>query len=786
MSAVGRVARGAVRRRRLQTAVIAVVVGVSTTMSVVALGLIAASTGPFDQAYARQRGAHLIASYDAGTVPVAALARTADRPGVEATAGPFDQAGVEFTEVGRPGPGFSLAVVGRADPGGPVDRVNVWSGRWPTAPGEIVINQSPAETRPTSGNGPGFDPTGLGTRLGVPGGPTLTVVGLAFSVSRSADAWVTPGQMTSLHPNTRQVLYRFTQAATGAQVDRGQATVTAGLPPSALLGFQSYLTTRASAVSETSTFVPFLVAFGVLGLAVAVLIVANVISGAVVSGVRHIGMLKALGFTPTQVMSVYLAMVSIPAVIGCGLGVVTGNLLAEPLLTNSFKGFGPGSIGVAGWVNVVVLLGMPTVVLLSALAPSLTARRLSAAEAISAGSSPRTGRALRIQRRLSGTRLPRAVGLGLGLPFARPARSLMTLAAVVLGISSVTLAVGLGQTVVNAQDAEQRVEAAFPIEVHTDSGSPVPGTTSNEGTRPGPADTAADVALLRSLPGTAQVSATTELDVRQIGGTGLRVRFARTDDPAPHYQVLQGHWPNAAGQVAVSQRFLLEHGLTVGDRFGLERDGHRTQVQITAKTLISTSAVIFADWSTLDRLAPGTTADLYRVKLTPGTDEQAYLQAVESASDHFQAGTLEGVDAAVVLIFATVTMLTLMLAALAALGVFNTVVLNTRERRRDLGMLKSIGMTPNQVVLMVVTSMSALGAVGGLIGIPLGVLGLHVVVPAMADAAQIVITASMLRVYSLPLLALLALAGIAIAALGALVPARAASRITVAEALRNE
>jgi putative ABC transport system permease protein len=249
--------------------------------------------------------------------------------------------------------------------------------------------------------------------------------------------------------------------------------------------------------------------------------------------------------------------------------------------------------------------------------------------------------------------------------------------------------------------------------------------------------------------------------------------------------VLQGHWPDAAGQIGVSQRFLLEHGLAVGDRVTLEKDGHRAPMQIVAKVLISTSQVIFADWSALDTLAPGARPDIYNIKLDPGTDRSAYLRTLESV-DGFMVGTAGGADAAVILILATVTLLTLMLAAIAALGVFNTVVLNTQERRRDLGLLKSIGMTPRQVVVMVVTSMSALGAVGALIGIPLGILGLHAVVPAMADAAQIVITDAMLRVYHLPLLALLALAGVAIAALGAFLPARAAARITVAEALRNE
>jgi putative ABC transport system permease protein len=127
-----------------------------------------------------------------------------------------------------------------------------------------------------------------------------------------------------------------------------------------------------------------------------------------------------------------------------------------------------------------------------------------------------------------------------------------------------------------------------------------------------------------------------------------------------------------------------------------------------------------------------------------------------------------------------------MLAAVAALGVFNTVVLNARERRRDVGMLKSIGMTPGQVTAMMVTSMAVLGALSGLLGIPLGMLAHRVVLPIMAHAAQVRFPRSVLDVYHPPLLVLLALAGIGIAALGAFVPARSAARATIAEVLHNE
>jgi ABC-type antimicrobial peptide transport system permease subunit len=74
------------------------------------------------------------------------------------------------------------------------------------------------------------------------------------------------------------------------------------------------------------------------------------------------------------------------------------------------------------------------------------------------------------------------------------------------------------------------------------------------------------------------------------------------------------------------------------------------------------------------------------------------------------ASTVDGPNAAAVTVVSFSTVFTLLLTVVAALGVFNAVLLTTRERRRDLGMLKSIGMTPRQVVTMTVTSVATLGA----------------------------------------------------------------------------
>jgi putative ABC transport system permease protein len=53
-------------------------------------------------------------------------------------------------------------------------------------------------------------------------------------------------------------------------------------------------------------------------------------------------------------------------------------------------------------------------------------------------------------------------------------------------------------------------------------------------------------------------------------------------------------------------------------------------------------------------------------------------------------------------------------------GVFNTVLLETRQRAREMAVLKAIGMAPRQVVALVVASVVPIGIVAGLLGVPIG------------------------------------------------------------------
>ncbi|MFF4395012.1 FtsX-like permease family protein [Streptomyces sp. NPDC001480] len=769
MRAVWKAARAAVRRRRLQTLMIWLVTLVSTGSIVVALGLVDAASAPFDRIFARQHGPHVVAEFDSGKVTAARLTDLARKSGAQAT-GPFPQATVEVSRSAADlGLGGEVAFVGRAGPGGAVDRVDLWAGRWPTRPGEMVLNRQSDWTAHD-----------LGKRFHVPSGPTLTIVGFAFDMSGTADVWVTPGQIAALHPKSTQMLYRFRDASSQSALRNGLARATEGLPKGALAGSRTYLSAKQRVGSNARAYAPYLLAFGVLGILVATLIVANVVGGAVVSGFRHIGILKALGFTPGQVLGVYLTMIFVPAVLGCALGTLVGNVLAKPFFRFVFTGPDAGmlhdQVGIAPWVNELALAGMPLVCVLAALGPSVRAQRLSAARAISAGSATRAGRALGIQRRLAGLRLPRAVSLGAGLPFARPARSALTLAAVVLGVATVTFATGLGTTMTRFGDAGK---GAFDVTVyagnyvHDKRVVPVHGDRELQ-------------SLLGSLPGAARVTARADEDAQLVGSTRKVWIEGRRGSDLPLDDVLvRGRWMHRPGEVVVSSAFLRRNGVSIGDRLRLRKSGHEEEVTVVGELLSENDWLVAGTWPTFTALDPDGEAFSYHVKLREGADGRAYARAAR-ALDKGLSTELTGPNTVARTIIGSATALTLMLSLVASLGVFNTAVLNTHDRRRDLGMLKSIGMTPGQVTAMTVTSMAVLGALGSLLGVPLGIAAYEVVIPRMAAGVDITLPSYMTDVWHAPVLALLALAGVLIAVMGSLVPARRAARLTVAEVLHNE
>ena len=383
MTAVLRVIRAAAKGHRLPNVVVALVVLASTATSVISIALLAAADAPFDHAFARAHGAHATVVIDGSMATLPAIAATAQRPDVTAAGGPYQQLTLALSADGISLP--DATIVGRDRPDGPVDQLTLEMGRWPRRAGEIAVGS-------TLG---GRHSVGQQLATGNPAAPTLTVVGLARSITQTADGWVTAAQAHALEPRiaTVQMLYRFRSASTDSAIHA--AIAAHGRRPGSegrtrrqapILGFDSACSARPPQRPRSSPLSPC------SGLVISALIVGNVVSGAVIAGYRRVGILKALGFTPTEVVMVFAGRALLPTLFGClvGAGIGTALGLAGPQPAGA--AYQVGSVGVPPWAIVGSVLGMLLIVASAAALPAMRAARLSAAQALSLGRTPRQGR----------------------------------------------------------------------------------------------------------------------------------------------------------------------------------------------------------------------------------------------------------------------------------------------------------------------------------------------------------------------------------------------------------
>ncbi|MFE0649527.1 ABC transporter permease [Streptomyces sp. NPDC059534] len=780
--ALGRVVRAGVGRRRTQTAVMVLTTLLSVAAAVLAVGLLVASSAPFDRAFARQNGAHLTVQFDGTAVTAGRLAGTAGVPGVAAAAGPFGVASVRLRADGAAPPGFEpppLTIVGRAAAGAPVDQVGLTAGRWVRAQGEIVLE--------TGSGPPGVRP---GSRL-TAGNLVLTVVGIAETAGGSADAWVVPEQLAPLAGAQRpalQMLYRLTRADTRAEVAAGRGAIAAAVPPGAVAGSRSYLDVREDAQENTAAFVPFVSAFALLGLALSVLVIGIVVSGAVSAATRRIGILKSLGFTPLQIGRAYVAQALIPGTAGAVLGVALGNALAVPLMAEVAETYGTTAVLIPLRVNLLVPAGALLVVAVTAFGPALRAARLPTATALRLGPAGGRTRGRWIRGPLGRLPLPRPVTLGLAAPFARPGRSATTAAAVAFGALAVTFAVGLGSTL-TAVKADGDPDRGGDVTVNTLAR---PGDGPGE-PRPGrPADPAAVAAATAALPGTASFYriARTQIGVAGLKGGAPLVAY-EGDTAGSRHTMVSGRWFGATGEAVAATRFLRAAGVRVGESVALSEQGRTVRVRIVGEVfdLGDGGMTVRTATASVAALHPRYLPGDFAVTVAPGTDPAAYAERLDAAVAPLGAEaavTEEGKSSVIRAMRALIGMLTVMLVVVACLGVLDTVVLDTRDRVRDLGVCKALGMSPRQTVAQVLTSVGGVGLVAGAVGVPLGV-GLHRwVMPAMGRAVGTTIPPADIDVYGTPLLLLLVAAGVLIATAGALLPAGWAARTSTARALRAE
>lgn len=373
--------------------------------------------------------------------------------------------------------------------------------------------------------------------------------------------------------------------------------------------------------------------------------------------------------------------------------------------------------------------------------------------------------------------------LGAGLPFARIGRAALTAASVATGVAVITLAVGTTASVVTFGDlVSPHLEGG--VIVSAAEGQAGPGSSIGAP----PLDDPSLAGELAALPGVRDVGAALHTTVSVDGSASpSMVRLYRAD-AAPLPAVSAGRQPSGAGEATAAAKFLARGGFHLGDTVTIDYRGTGATVTIVGVTMTMTAGELVLPWSTLAQLDPEALPSEYQVQL--GGDDDRAVFAAALAREHpglYIGAPREKSSVQAVAIVGGIVVLGVILALVSAIGVFNTALLTVHERRRDLGTLKSIGMTPRQTVALFVTSTAVPGVLGGIVGALLGLVAHRILVPLVTRSGTASFASGrLLTAFGWPGALPLALAGLVIAVLGAVLPARRATRAPIAVVLRDE
>jgi putative ABC transport system permease protein len=299
------------------------------------------------------------------------------------------------------------------------------------------------------------------------------------------------------------------------------------------------------------------------------------------------------------------------------------------------------------------------------------------------------------------------------------------------------------------------------------------------------------MAALAAQPDTARVvgSAGFQVDVPGVGMPVDATAF-RGDSAQLGYYVVAGRWFQGPGEALAPRALLADAHLHVGDTVDTTVRGRPLRLTIVGEVynLTNLGHSLFVDWSTYQQVEPNPSPTYYFVTLRPGADAGAYARRVTAVEPDFVSAQLTPTEliGPIQTIDSVTLGLAVVLVVIAVAGIFNTLLLSTRERVRDIAVLKAVGMTPGQVLVMVITSAGVLALLGGVLGVPVGIAVHRVLTTVLQVGTGNDTPPQTLDVFTAPQVALVLAAGLLVAMLAAALPARWAARTPVVQVLRSE
>ena len=646
------------------------------------------------------------------------------------------------------------------------------AGTAPTAPGDVVINEGGAAR---SGLGVGDK-----TQVLVPSKGTIdvTVTGIYDTAAESGGyigIQFFESQANELFSDGQHVQY-YDVAGTGIGQSELRDEIAAALPDAKVQTADDVRAEAQAQIEQALSFVNyFLLAFGGIALLVGTFIIYNTFSMIVAQRVRELALLRAIGASRGQVSRSVVLEALVVGVIGSAVGFLGGIGLAYGLraLLNAFDlGLPSGTLALEPRTVIVSFVVGIVVTVLSAYAPARRAAKIPPIAAMreefaSAGDSLRVrtfvgvaigaagAAAVAIGAQSTGGGAAATVGAGavaviiavalaapslsrpivgalgsvLTRPFGavgrlartnsvrNPRRTAATAFALMLGLMLVSVIGVLGSTAKASVDAlvDNGIEADYIF-----SGPQSIGVPTGAG------------AAARSVDGVERVAILHPVSVDIGDEPAFGVALEGSPEGLFDSVVVAGSPELAGDSIAVSESASASEGWNLGTVIDMTSvDG--TQVPVTVTSIYQGSPLV-GQWMISDDVYQKVTPSIVRsdivvlVGAAPGTDLDALRGDLEAAvkpfvvvqvqdREEFKGSQSQQIDTLLAVLYGLLALA----VVIAILGIINTLALSVVERRREIGMLRAVGMQRPQLRRTIYLESLLIALFGAIVGLALGI-----------------------------------------------------------------
>ncbi|GHH03259.1 FtsX-like permease family protein [Streptomyces lanatus] len=721
-----------------------------------ATALFGYATNPWQRVFTQARGAHvwLHTGASADTGKLAGLDEV-----VESVSGPYPTAS---TTLAARGTRASVELRGTSERPA-VGRPLVTAGHWldPADPDGVVLETRLARALLAA---PGDTVTLPGTTR------TLTVLGIADSAEpryrageQAGLVWAQPSAVRN--PGGQVIGLRLTDPDdTDYAVQRAVTVLGAG----AVTEVSTWKQARAEAQGDNRLLGQVLGLFGLGALVAAGLAVHGAIGTRIRGHLRDISVLKAIGFTPGQVVRVFLLQHLAYALLGA---------VAAAAVIQGLGSWIPGRLGDAVGVwqglpgHTLVLFVVPVgAVLFIGATTGLAAWRAGRVPPVPVPrrAAPLGGRLSAAARQALGLRLPPALVLGWHRAFNRRPRSLATVARLALPLLLIVVAMSAWTTIDRFENRPEQIGLPTTLTAHASGLADDDARTLLE----------RDPQVAAAYPGV-EVAALVPGQTATIALRGVGTH----QDPYP-YALAEGRAAQGRDEAVAGQGLLELLDVKVGDWVRMTVGDQPQILHIVGRSLEPENAgrVISTSLDTLRENDPGLGPTLYELRLPPGADPadvadrltdtgqgRLDIHAVPNPADGLSP--LRGVVVGLIAVLALIGLIEL----LTAIG--GTV----REGERDLLALKAIGLSPRQITAITVASTACTALAAVVLGTALGTPLAHWLIDTQGSSSGI--GSGIAQGPSVALLLLFGAAAVLGAATLAAVPASRAARRRLADTL---